>query len=232
MSNKFNVLYLDDSDSDNCSVSSSVSNSVSNSVSSSNSKIEDSKSKSTNSPKQRTEKELNHSEEKAVKNTLTYISALTANLNNKNTVNTTPVFGAIKDTTPTLQQHKQELKSLESKQDQLQEHTPDIKQRFIVEDVVKTSDKIEDIFSIKKNGHIVDSNKIDKIRTVIDEKDNPEFVWIKQYTKVYNVNDPATTFPIFSNSKYTNNKKRTPKGNSMPLVAPSDVEHMNLSSLN
>jgi hypothetical protein len=204
MSNKFNVLYLDDSDSD--------------SVTSHKSKLKDSNS---NSKQLRTEKELNHSEEKAVKHTLTYISALTANINNKPTINTTPIFGAI-SSTPSVEVSELKQKDKEK----------DIRQRFVVEDVVKTSDKIEDIFSIKKNGHIVDSNKIDKVRTVIDEKDNPEFVWIKQYTKVYNVNDPATTFPIFSNSKYTNNKKRTPKGNSMPLVAPSDVEHMSLSPIN
>ena len=98
----------------------------------------------------------------------------------------------------------------------------EVKARFVVDDVIKMADKIEDVFSIKKNNNIHEQH-IDKVHAVVDEKENPEFVWIKQYTKVYNVNDPATTFPIFSNSKYTYNKKRTPKGNSMPLVAPSDI---------
>jgi len=114
--------------------------------------------------------------------------------------------------------------------------------RFMIDDPVMNKDKIEDIFSIKKNGQggrEVDRDENEeqkkeneKLRSVINEKENPEFVWIKQYTKVYNVNDPATTFPIFSNNKYNYTKKKTPKGNSMPLVAPSDVENMTPSSLN
>jgi len=105
--------------------------------------------------------------------------------------------------------------------------------RFHVDGPTIVASDLESLFSVKKQNNFVSPDKIsDNFRGVpFEKKDTPEFIWIKQYTKVYDVNDPSKTFPIFSHYKNnTTNKKNSPTVTSIPLVAPSDIKALDLSA--
>jgi hypothetical protein len=105
--------------------------------------------------------------------------------------------------------------------------------RFHVEKPTTVSSDLESLFSVKKQNNTIPADKVsDNFRGVpFEKKDTPEFIWVKQYTKVYDVNDPSKTFPIFSHYKNTSaNKKNSPKITSIPLVAPSEIKALDLSA--
>ena len=108
-----------------------------------------------------------------------------------------------------------------------------IDNRFHVDGPTVVQSDLESLFSVKKQNNFVPADKVsDNFRGVpFEKKDTPEFIWIKQYTKVYDVNDPSKTFPIFSHYKNNqSNKKNSPKITSIPLVAPSDIKDLDLSA--
>ena len=108
-----------------------------------------------------------------------------------------------------------------------------IDNRFHVDGPTVVQSDLESLFSVKKQNNFVPSDKVsDNFRGVpFEKKDTPEFIWVKQYTKVYDVNDPSKTFPIFSHYKNNPaNKKNSPKITSIPLVAPSDIKALDLSA--
>jgi len=109
----------------------------------------------------------------------------------------------------------------------------EVDNRFHVDGPTVVQSDLESLFSVKKQNNFVHADKIsDNFRGVpFEKKDTPEFIWVKQYTKVYDVNDPSKTFPIFSHHKNNqSNKKNSPKITSIPLVAPSDIKAFDLSA--
>jgi hypothetical protein len=108
-------------------------------------------------------------------------------------------------------------------------------QRFVIDNPNVKQEEIEDIFSVKKNNIAqLPEKPTEAFRGISTKKEVPEFIWVKQYTKVYDVNDPNTTFPIFSHYKNQGSgqqsNKKSPALKSMPLIGPSDISSMNLSS--